>query len=143
MQLYANLTHSETREMPTMRIELLATLIVALPVAATAASGEGAGQQAPSGPQAVPNAVHATAVVSDTQVDRRPPKPLDLRLGDDTAARALAGLPNVAGEEAQTAEVTVEGPRPQAPVPEGAFRAVPWALTHPSQAWRIFAPVTD
>jgi hypothetical protein len=126
-----------------MRIALLVTLIVALPAAAAAASGEAGGQQAPSGPHAVPNAVHASAVVSDTQVDRRQPEPLDLRLGDDTAARALAGLSNVAGEEAQTTEVTVEGPRAQAPAPDGAFRAVPWALMHPSQAWRIFAPVTD
>jgi hypothetical protein len=143
MQLYANPTHSQPREMPAMRIALLVTLIVALPAAAAAASGEGGGQQAPSGPHAVANAVQASAVVSDAQVDRRPPEPLDLRLDDDTAARALAGLPNLVGEEAQTTEVTVEGPRAQAPVPEGAFRAVPWALTHPAQAWRIFAPVTD
>jgi hypothetical protein len=129
--------------MSAMRIALLAALIVALPAAATAANGEGGSQQAPSGQNAVPNAVHTSAVVGDTQVVPRSPQPLDLRLGDDTVARALAGLPNVAGDEAQTAEVTVEGPRPRAPVPEGAFRAVPWALTHPSQAWRIFAPVTD
>jgi hypothetical protein len=124
-----------------MRIALLVTLIVALPAAA--ASGEGGSQQAPSSPTAVPNTVRASAVASDTQAARRPPEPLDLRLGDDIAARTLAGLPNFAGEEAQTAEVTVEGPRSQLPVPDGAFRAVPWALTHPSQAWRIFAPVTD
>ena len=126
-----------------MRIALLVTLIVALPAAAAAASGEGGSQQAPAGQDAVPNAVHASAVGSNSQAARRSPEPLDLRLGDDTAARALAGLPNVAADEAQTAEVTVEGPRPQVPVPDGAFRAVPWALAHPSQAWRIFTPVTD
>jgi hypothetical protein len=125
-----------------MRIALLVTLIVALPAAAAAASGEGGSQQAPSGQVAVPNAVHASAVGSNSQAAPRSPEPLDLRLGDDTAARALARLPSAA-DEAQTAEVTVEGPRPQVPVPDGAFRAVPWALTHPSQAWRIFAPVTD
>jgi len=126
-----------------MRIALLVTLIVALPAAAAAASGEGGSQQAPSGQVAVPNAVHASAVGSNSQAARRSPEPLDLRLGDDTAARALARLPSVAADEVQTAEVTVEGPRPQVPVPDGAFRAVPWALTHPSQAWRILAPVTD
>jgi hypothetical protein len=28
-------------------------------------------------------------------------------------------------------------------VPMGQFRAIPWALTHPTEAWRIFAPVVQ
>ncbi len=39
------------------------------------------------------------------------------------------------------AEVSVKGSRYMAPVPLGQFRAIPWAVVHPTQAWRIFAPV--
>jgi len=47
-------------------------------------------------------------------------------------------------------EVSVQSPRyempalqDQATAPLGAFRAIPWAVEHPSQAWRIFLPSTN
>jgi hypothetical protein len=41
-------------------------------------------------------------------------------------------------------EVSVDSPRYVEPVPAGgAFVAIPWALLHPLQAWRIFTPITD
>ena len=46
-------------------------------------------------------------------------------------------------DKANLIEVTVQSRRPEEPVPQGAFRAVPWALKHPSQAWRIVTPVTN
>lgn len=40
-------------------------------------------------------------------------------------------------------DVTVETTHYETPVPRGQLRAIPWAILHPLQAWRIFAPVTD
>jgi len=40
-------------------------------------------------------------------------------------------------------DVRVEKPRYSVEVPVGFFRAVPWALLHPTQAWRVFTPVTE
>ncbi|HUN25801.1 MAG TPA: hypothetical protein VMU67_05780 [Steroidobacteraceae bacterium] len=40
-------------------------------------------------------------------------------------------------------EVTVESRHYRDPVPLGQLRALPWALMHPTQAWRIFTPITD
>jgi hypothetical protein len=39
--------------------------------------------------------------------------------------------------------VTVKQERYVDPVPSGAFSALPWALLHPLEAWRIFTPITD
>jgi hypothetical protein len=39
-------------------------------------------------------------------------------------------------------DVMVERAHVQQPVP-GGIVAIPWALLHPLQAWRIFAPLTD
>lgn len=44
----------------------------------------------------------------------------------------------------QAAEVTVKSARYVRPVPGGPgnqFVAIPWAILHPTQAWRIFTPV--
>ena len=50
----------------------------------------------------------------------------------------------LASEQPEVPEdVTVEGGRYQAPVPQGQIRAIAWALVHPLQAWRIFTPITD
>ncbi len=40
-------------------------------------------------------------------------------------------------------DVMVESPQYVAPVPVGQLRAIPWALMHPLEAWRIFAPISD
>ena len=42
-------------------------------------------------------------------------------------------------EEAQ--EVNVKGEKYLMPVPTSQLWAVPWALMHPSQAWRVFMPI--
>ena len=36
--------------------------------------------------------------------------------------------------------VEVEGRRPAVDVPSGLL-AIPWAIRHPTQSWRIFAPI--
>ncbi len=40
-------------------------------------------------------------------------------------------------------DVTVERPHYEAPIPVGPFRALPWALLHPLEAWKILMPITD
>ncbi len=42
-------------------------------------------------------------------------------------------------EEAQ--EVNVKGEKYLMPVPTSQLWAIPWALMHPSQAWRVFMPI--
>ena len=50
-------------------------------------------------------------------------------------------------DETAMPEVSVQSPRYQMPVPQdqtsaplGAFRAIPWAVAHPPQAWRVLLP---
>ena len=38
-------------------------------------------------------------------------------------------------------EVNVKGEKYLMPVPRSQFQAIPWALMHPTQAWRVFTPV--
>ncbi len=40
-------------------------------------------------------------------------------------------------------EVTVRKPDYESPIPVGPFRALPWALLHPLEAWKIIMPITD
>lgn len=42
----------------------------------------------------------------------------------------------------ETEQVQVEGSRPEVYVP-GGLLSLPWAVMHPTQAWRIFMPVTS
>jgi hypothetical protein len=45
-------------------------------------------------------------------------------------------------QEYEIQETRVEGERQLAPVSIGIL-AIPWAIIHPTQAWRIFMPMTD
>ena len=38
-------------------------------------------------------------------------------------------------------EVSVKGAKYLMPVPMSQLQAIPWALMHPTQAWRVFMPV--
>lgn len=46
-------------------------------------------------------------------------------------------------DEQDAEDVMVESPHYESPVPTGTFRALPWALMHPLEAWRIVTPITD
>jgi hypothetical protein len=46
-------------------------------------------------------------------------------------------------EEEAVDSVNVTTEAPQDEVPQGQLRALPWAVMHPLQAWRIFVPITD
>jgi hypothetical protein len=51
----------------------------------------------------------------------------------------LAAPDNIEIQEA--ASVSVQSTHYLEPVPMGQFQAIPWAFTHPLQAWRVLAPV--
>ena len=53
---------------------------------------------------------------------------------DDTVS-----LPEV---RVESAPHPIPAPQDQAAAPLGAFHAIPWAVAHPSQAWRILTPST-
>jgi hypothetical protein len=44
--------------------------------------------------------------------------------------------------DAPIEEVTVSGPRYRQAIPTGIL-SLPWAVTHPTQAWRILTPIAD
>jgi hypothetical protein len=46
-------------------------------------------------------------------------------------------------DEDQIQSIDVESDRVSDPVPQGQLRALPWALMHPLQAWKVFTPITD
>lgn len=70
--------------------------------------------------------------------------PLDLRAPDirrivpEVELRAL--LPDPYEMHEAQEQVQVEGTRPEIYVPAGLM-TLPWAVMHPTQAWRIFLPV--
>jgi hypothetical protein len=70
--------------------------------------------------------------------------PLDLRAPDirrlvpETELKER--LPDEYEMHEQQEQVQVEGTRPEVHVP-GGLMTLPWAVMHPTQAWRIFLPV--
>ena len=89
----------------------------------------------------------ADALADDAATATSPPKPLDLRPPQITRLYTPRQLENlIARMEAKNIEeIEVEGAR--IPPPTFTPRVWPgiaapfWALFHPTQAWRIFAPI--
>ena len=53
----------------------------------------------------------------------------------------ILAVDNSDADDAQ--EVNVQGAKYLMPVPKSQFQAIPWALMHPSQAWRVFMPIDE
>jgi len=75
------------------------------------------------------------------------PSPLDLRAPDIHHVFSEAELqqkltPLDEPQESEIQETRVEGERQLTPVSIGIL-AIPWAIIHPTQAWRILMPMTD
>jgi hypothetical protein len=91
--------------------------------------------------------VNADSLADDAATATPPPKPLDLRPPQITRLYTPRQLENlIARMEAENIEeIEVEGAR--IPPPTFTPRVWPgiaapfWALFHPTQAWRIFAPI--
>ncbi len=72
-------------------------------------------------------------------------QPLDLSappLNHVLSARELRELESEPDTSVDT-EVEVDAGRYRTPVPNGFLHALPWAVMHPMQAWRVFTPVTE
>jgi hypothetical protein len=67
---------------------------------------------------------------------------LDLKAPDIRRLVPEVGLrePLQEPEEMEVQQVQVEGSRPEVYVP-GGIASLPWAVMHPTQAWRILLPV--
>jgi hypothetical protein len=103
---------------------------------------------------AVPMLLFTCCIVLAAEPEKTVAKPLDLKLPDVTQIftqeqinRILAGTRDPDTIE----EVEVEGLRRRTPTPNTPVISSPlvsagifspfWALAHPTQAWRIFAPI--
>jgi hypothetical protein len=136
----------------------------AAPVAATAAAAP-ATSPSPAAPVATPTKVSAApASVHDASVRRLVCLNMSLQCfamkpnSDDTQAKTRSAsldlkapdirrvVPDVQLHappeelEIEEQQVQVEGSRPEVYVP-GGIASLPWAVMHPTQAWRIFLPV--
>jgi hypothetical protein len=82
----------------------------------------------------------STAGNSSSQLDLRAP---DIRRVF-TEAQLQQSLHSPDPDEVtyEIQETRVEGERPLTPVSIGIM-AIPWAIVHPTQAWRILMPMTD
>jgi hypothetical protein len=109
------------------------TLLLAAIVAAAApcawADGPPAAQKAPAAaaPAASPH----------------PTQPLDLRAPPVEHVMPHSQVQTLVTDNspAQGEDVRVEQTRYHEQPPVGFFQALPWGLTHPMQAWRLFTPV--
>ena len=73
------------------------------------------------------------------------PQRLDLSappLNHVLSARELRAM-ETDDASADESEVEVDAGHYHAPVPNGFLHALPWAVMHPTQAWRVFTPVTE
>ncbi|HTY50957.1 MAG TPA: hypothetical protein VMB48_14805 [Steroidobacteraceae bacterium] len=75
-----------------------------------------------------------------------PARPLDLttpalsRLYTHEELRYILAQPDADADLDDVPDVSVQAEHYVA-VPMGQFQAIPWAILHPTQAWRIFTPV--
>jgi hypothetical protein len=53
----------------------------------------------------------------------------------------ILAIDNSEVDDAQ--EVSVKGEKYLMPVPKSQFQAIPWALMHPTQAWRVLTPIEE
>ena len=87
----------------------------------------------------------AVAWAADPPAPAHPPQRLDLSappLNHVLSARELRAM-ETDDASADESEVEVDAGRYRAPVPNGFLHALPWAVMHPTQAWRVFTPVTE
>jgi hypothetical protein len=119
---------------------MTASVTASLLGAATAASAQ---QAAPTAPTPAPQ----TQVTIGTEPGQRLAPPLDLRAPAVTQVFSPAALQLMLVEQEEAndepVDVRVQSPRAAPDVPRGMFRAIPWAIMHPTQSWRVLTPLTD
>jgi hypothetical protein len=99
-------------------------------------------------PSAAPAAASAPAKVAPHAARKASPGPhstLDLRapplshIYSRGQLQYILAVDNSDTDDAQ--EVSVKGEKYLMPVPKSQFQAIPWALMHPTDAWRVFTPI--
>jgi hypothetical protein len=109
---------------------------VPVPALAQAPSATPAASSAPA--KATPQSTHKnTPPTAQVRMDLKAP-PLEHIYPRSELQYILAE--DVSDAEAAQ-EVSVKGAKYLVPVPAGQFQAIPWALMHPTQAWRVFTPL--
>lgn len=103
------------------------------PAAAPAASASPAASSAP----AKVAAARKTSVPQRSTLDLQAP-PLS-HIYPREQLQYIMAVDSTDADDAQ--EVNVKGEKYLMPVPRSQFQAIPWALMHPTQAWRIFTPL--
>jgi hypothetical protein len=90
-------------------------------------------------PPAAPKAPAAAAPAAAPH----PTQPLDLRAPPVEHVMPHSQVQTLVTDNspAQGEDVRVEQTRYHEQPPVGFFQALPWGLTHPMQAWRLFTPV--
>lgn len=81
---------------------------------------------------------HSSSAAPPPLLDLRPPKVQNVMPPGEL--QAALDTPDDDEDTEPPPEVDVNGQHP-APVVPGGIAAVWWGLTHPTQVWRIFAPV--
>ena len=99
-------------------------------------------------PNAAPAAASAPAKVAPHAARKASPGPhstLDLRapplshIYSRGQLQYILAVDSSDSDDAQ--EVSVKGEKYLMPVPKSQFQAIPWALMHPTEAWRVFTPI--
>jgi hypothetical protein len=103
------------------------------------AQGAASAAPASSAPARLAHAVKKKAPVAAER------SALDLRappLSHIYPSRELQYILAVDTSDADSAqEISVSEAKYVAPVPMGQLQAIPWAILHPTQAWRVFTPL--
>jgi hypothetical protein len=106
------------------------SLLIALPAAADVASIDLQPTSFVSSSSTRPSADSLRLALAST-----PSQLQTLSERDDTASMPEVSVESVPHQ--------IPAPQDQATAPLGAFHAIPWAVAHPSQAWRIITPTTN
>ena len=87
--------------------------------------------------KAVPHAAKQASPAQRSTLDLQAP-PLS-HIYPRQQLQYILAIDNSEVDDAQ--EVSVKGAKYLMPVPKSQFQAIPWALMHPTEAWRVFTPV--
>ncbi|MGC1459317.1 MAG: hypothetical protein WA825_13670 [Steroidobacteraceae bacterium] len=116
-------------------------ITVALWAAASLAHAQAPSSATSSAPRAMPTRAHGA------KASRPVAQPLDLKappLNRIFSRKEMRYMLAYDPDDSSATEVSVKGSRPAIIVPVtpgNQLLAVPWALLHPTQAWRVFTPI--
>jgi hypothetical protein len=132
---------SMTEIRPSRRTTRLVGTAVALLAAVSLAQAQAPTPPSSSAPNATPTHTHGV------KASRPAARPLDLQappLNHIYSQKELRYILAYDPDDESDTEVSVKGSKPAINVPVtpgNQLLALPWALLHPTQAWRVFTPI--